>query len=71
MSHAEQDHPPQSEAADPRQSADPEQAARVTESMLGLARVLDSIRKQEHASRRDKPSSPSDFNTRPEDPFAA
>jgi hypothetical protein len=71
MSHAEQDYPPQSGAADPGQSADPEQAARVSESMLGLARVLDSIRKQEPASRRDKPSSPSDFNTRSEDPFAA
>ena len=71
MNHTEEDHAPRSEAADPGQSTDPEQAARVSESMLGLARVLDSIRKPEHASRRDKPLSPSDFNTRSEDPFAA
>lgn len=71
MSYTEEDHVPQSEAADPRETAGPEQAARVSESMLGLARVLDSIRKPEHAPRRDKPSSPSDFTTRSEDPFAA
>jgi hypothetical protein len=71
MSHAQEDHAPHSEAADPRETAGPEQSARVSESMLGLARVLDSIRKPEHAPRRDKPSSPSDFNTRSEDPFAA